>query len=169
MHGTYLLLVNESINYKNLIKFFKHWQDCNYKADVHVYENKLTSTKSHIMKLIQNLKVFRNGSFFPDWVFIWKGRNWTFQKCDVSLKFRYRPPNDFLVSSLQICFDHSCVKYASYELHQMTKEDLSFTNMCQLSIILHALWRQLKHVKIKKGLYQRDSSREHSQRKHNYI
>ena len=45
-----------------------------------------------------------------------------------SLKFRYRPPNDFSVSSLQIVFNHSCVKYASYELHQMKEEDLSFTN-----------------------------------------
>ena len=36
-----------------------------------------------------------------------------------SLKFRYRPPNDFLVPSLQIDFNHSCMKYASYELHQM--------------------------------------------------
>ena len=52
-----------------------------------------------------------------------------------SLKFRYRPPNDFLVSSLQIHFNHSCVKYASYELHQMEEEDLSFPNMCHLVII----------------------------------
>ena len=42
------------------------------------------------------------------------------------LKFRYRPPYDFLVSSLQIAFNHSCVKYASYELNNMKEEDLSF-------------------------------------------
>ena len=54
-----------------------------------------------------------------------------------SLKFRYRPPNDFLVSSLQIhLINHSCVKYASYELHQMKEEDLSFTNMCHLLFII---------------------------------
>ena len=53
-----------------------------------------------------------------------------------SLKFRYRLPNDFLVSSLQIVFDHSCVKYASYGLLQMKEEDLSFTNMCHLLIII---------------------------------
>ena len=53
-----------------------------------------------------------------------------------SLKFRYHPPNDFFVSSLQIHFSHSCVKYALYELHQMKEEDLSFTNMCHLSIII---------------------------------
>ena len=52
-----------------------------------------------------------------------------------SLKSRYRLPNDLLVSSFQIDFNHSCVKYTLYELHQM-KEDLSFTNMCHLSIII---------------------------------
>ena len=52
-----------------------------------------------------------------------------------SLKFRYLPPNDFLVSSLQIDVNHSCVKCASYELHQMKEEDLSFPNMCHLLII----------------------------------
>ena len=46
-----------------------------------------------------------------------------------SLKFRYRPPNDFLVSSLQIHSNHSCVKYALYELHQMKEEDLSFLKL----------------------------------------
>ena len=49
-----------------------------------------------------------------------------------SLKFRYRSSNDFLVSSLQIHFNHSCVKY---ELHEMKEEDLSFPNMCHLLII----------------------------------
>ena len=52
-----------------------------------------------------------------------------------SLKFRYRPPNDFLVSSLEIAFNHSCVKYASYEL-QTKEDDLSFPNMCHLLIII---------------------------------
>ena len=33
-----------------------------------------------------------------------------------SLKFRYRPPSDILVSSLQIVRNHSSVKYSSYEL-----------------------------------------------------
>ena len=59
-----------------------------------------------------------------------------------SLKFRYRPPNDFLVSSLQIHFNqflvsslqihfnHSCMKYVLNELHEMKEEDLSFPNMC---------------------------------------
>ena len=38
-------------------------------------------------------------------------------------------------------FNHSCVKYASYELHQMKEKDLSFTNMCHLLIIiLIKLW-----------------------------
>ena len=46
-----------------------------------------------------------------------------------SLKFRYRLKNDFLVSSLQIVLNHSCVKYVSYELHQMKGEDLSFNNI----------------------------------------
>ena len=55
---------------------------------------------------------------------------------DSLLKFRYRPPNDFLVSSLQIALNHSCVKYASSELHQMKDEDLSFPNMCHLLIII---------------------------------
>ena len=53
-----------------------------------------------------------------------------------SLKFRYCPPHDFLVPSLQIVCNHSCMKYASYELHQMNEEDLSFTNMCHLLIII---------------------------------
>ena len=53
-----------------------------------------------------------------------------------SFKFRYRPPNDFDVSSLQTVCNHSCVTYASYELHQMKEEDLSFTNMCHLLIII---------------------------------
>ena len=47
-----------------------------------------------------------------------------------SLTFKYRTPNDFLVPSFQIALNHSCVKYASYELHQMKEEDLSFTNVC---------------------------------------
>ena len=66
-----------------------------------------------------------------------------------SLKFIYRPPNDFLVpSSSNWFFNHSCVKYASYELHQMKEEDLSFTNMCHLLImIVIKLW------------YNRDNSR----------
>ena len=29
-----------------------------------------------------------------------------------SLRFRYRPPNDILVPSLQNAFNHSCMKYA---------------------------------------------------------
>ena len=53
-----------------------------------------------------------------------------------SLKFRYGPPNEFFVSSLQIHLNHSCVKYALYELHQMKEEDLSFPNMCHLLIII---------------------------------
>ena len=53
-----------------------------------------------------------------------------------SLKFRYRPPNDFLIPSLQIDFSHSCVKYASYELHKIKEEDLRFTNMCYLFIVI---------------------------------
>ena len=53
-----------------------------------------------------------------------------------SLKFRYRPPNDFWVSSLQIHLNHSCMEYASYGLHQMKEEDLCLTNMCDLSIII---------------------------------
>ena len=40
------------------------------------------------------------------------------------------------VPSLQIVFNHSCVKHASYELHQMKEEDLSFTNMCHLLIMI---------------------------------
>ena len=39
----------------------------------------------------------------------------------------------FLVSSLQIVFNHPCVKF---ELHQMKEEDLSFTNMCHLLFII---------------------------------
>ena len=53
----------------------------------------------------------------------------------LSLKFRYRPPNDFLVPSLQIDFYHSCMKNASCELHQMKKEDLSFTNLLIIIVI----------------------------------
>ena len=57
------------------------------------------------------------------------------------MKFWYRPPNDFLVSSLQIHFDHSFVKYAWYEMRQMKEEDLSFPNMCHLlNIIVVQLW-----------------------------
>ena len=42
-----------------------------------------------------------------------------------SLKLRYRAPNDFWVPSLRIDFNHLCVKYASYELHQMKEEPRS--------------------------------------------
>ena len=60
----------------------------------------------------------------------------------LTLKFRYCPPNDLFVSSLQIDFNHSCVKYKSkYELHQMKGEDPSFANMCHLIIIMAiTLW-----------------------------
>ena len=54
----------------------------------------------------------------------------------LSLRFRYRLPNDFLVPFLQIVFNHLCVKYVSYELYQMNKEGLSFTNMRDLIIII---------------------------------
>ena len=48
---------------------------------------------------------------------------------------------DFLVSSLQIHSNYSCVKYASYELRQMKEEDLSFPNKCHLVIInVTKLW-----------------------------
>ena len=53
-----------------------------------------------------------------------------------SMKFRYRLPNDFLVSFLQIAFNHSCVIYASYEFHQMKEEAPSFTNMYHLLVII---------------------------------
>ena len=43
-----------------------------------------------------------------------------------SLKFRSRPPNDFLVPFLQIDSNHSCVKYASCDLHPMKEGDLCF-------------------------------------------
>ena len=36
----------------------------------------------------------------------------------------------------KIAFNHSWVKYASYELHQMKEEDPSFPNMCHLLIII---------------------------------
>ena len=42
----------------------------------------------------------------------------------------------FWFSSLQIVFNHSCMEYASYELHQMKEEDLSSTNMCHLLITI---------------------------------
>ena len=42
----------------------------------------------------------------------------------------------YLVTSLQIVFNHSCVKYALYELHEMKEEGLSFTNVCNLLIII---------------------------------
>ena len=48
-----------------------------------------------------------------------------------SLKYRYRPPSDFWVSSLQI----HLITHAYNELHQM-KENPSFPNMCHLSIII---------------------------------
>ena len=48
-----------------------------------------------------------------------------FRNVIFSLKFRYRPPNYFSVSSLQIAFNHSCVKYASYELHQNNERGVS--------------------------------------------
>ena len=48
-----------------------------------------------------------------------------------SLEFRYRPPNDFWVPFLQIDSNH-----ASYELYQMKEEDLRFTTMYHLLIII---------------------------------
>ena len=54
----------------------------------------------------------------------------------IYLKFRYRSPNKFLVSLLHIVFIHSCVKYVSYEWHQMKEEDPGFPNMYHLFIII---------------------------------
>ena len=64
-----------------------------------------------------------------------RAENELFRNVIFSLKFRFRPPNDFLVSSLQIAFNHSCVNFTSYELHQMKEEDIGFKNMCHLLII----------------------------------
>ena len=55
----------------------------------------------------------------------------------IYLKFRYRSPNKFLVSLLHIVFIHSCVKYVSYEWHQIKEEDPGFPNiMYHLFIII---------------------------------
>ena len=75
------------------------------------------------------------GSFFLIEVSYERAETELFRYMIFSLKFRYRPPNDFLVSSLHIHFNHSCMKYASYDLHQMKEENLSFPNMCHLLII----------------------------------
>ena len=49
-----------------------------------------------------------------------------------SLEFRYRPPNYFLVSSLQIAFNHSCVKYIWVSSNERRgsklSKDVSFFN-----------------------------------------
>ena len=76
------------------------------------------------------------GSFFLIEVSYERAETELSRNLNFSSKFRYRPPNDFLVSFLQIAFNHSCAKYASYELHQIQEEDLSFTNMCHLLIIV---------------------------------
>ena len=58
-----------------------------------------------------------------------KGQKLNFLEMCFFFEIQIPSANDFLVSSLQINFNHSCVKYASFELHQMKEEDLSFTNM----------------------------------------
>ena len=63
-----------------------------------------------------------------------------------SLKFRYRPPNDFLVPFLQIDFNYSCVKYASYELHQMKKEGL-----------IYKLYKYVSFINYNRDLYDKTS------------
>ena len=72
------------------------------------------------------------GSFFLIEVSYERAENELFRNVNFLLKFRYRPSNDFLVPFIQIVLNQSCVKYASYELHQMKEEYLSFTNMCHL-------------------------------------
>ena len=42
----------------------------------------------------------------------------------------------FWFPHFKLFFYHPCMKYASYELYQMKEEDLSFTNMCHLLIII---------------------------------
>ena len=51
----------------------------------------------------------------------------------------------FCVPSLQIIYNHSCVKYASNELHEMKEEDLRLTNKCHLLIIIVMTKVMIKH------------------------
>ena len=51
----------------------------------------------------------------------------------ISLKFRYRCANDFLVALLHIGLIHPCVKYDSHEWYVMKEEELSFPYLYNLS------------------------------------
>ena len=86
--------------------------------------------------LLTNITLLFLANFLLIEVSYEKAENELLRNVIFSLKFRYRPKNNFLVSSLQIDFIHSCLKCASYELHQMEEEDLSLTNMCHLLIII---------------------------------
>ena len=63
--------------------------------------------------LLKQTELCHSLLIFPDWVSYERGETQLSRNVILSLKFRYRPPNDILVSSLQIDFNYLCVKYAS--------------------------------------------------------